>query len=98
MLHFSDKKGAKKTLNEGEQSAGRRFADVTKGHGPPAPPTDALAAAPVLIVEESATSPRRFASNCKRAAILLPREFTLLEYLMRRPGPVVTRAMLLEDV
>jgi DNA-binding response OmpR family regulator len=36
--------------------------------------------------------------NCKRAAILLPREFTLLEYLMRRPGQVVTRAMLLEDV
>jgi two-component system OmpR family response regulator len=29
---------------------------------------------------------------------LLPREFTLLEYLMRRPGQIVTRAMLLEDV
>jgi two-component system, OmpR family, response regulator len=29
---------------------------------------------------------------------LLPREFTLLEYFMRRPGQVVTRAMLLEDV
>jgi two-component system OmpR family response regulator len=29
---------------------------------------------------------------------LLPREFKLLEYLMRRPGQVVTRAMLLEDV
>jgi two-component system, OmpR family, response regulator len=28
----------------------------------------------------------------------LPREFTLLEYFMRRPGQVVTRAMLLEDV
>ncbi len=29
---------------------------------------------------------------------ILPREFHLLEYLMRRPGQVVTRAMLLEDV
>ena len=29
---------------------------------------------------------------------LLPREFTLLEYFMRRPGRIVTRAMLLEDV
>ncbi len=29
---------------------------------------------------------------------LLPREFRLLEYLMRRVGQVVTRAMLLEDV
>ena len=33
-----------------------------------------------------------------RAIELLPREFKLLEYLMRRPGQVVTRAMLLEDV
>lgn len=29
---------------------------------------------------------------------LLPREFRLLEYLMRRPGQVLTRSMLLEDV
>jgi len=29
---------------------------------------------------------------------LLPREFTLLEYLMRRPGQVVTRALLFEEV
>jgi two-component system, OmpR family, response regulator len=29
---------------------------------------------------------------------LLPREFTLLEYFMRRPGQIVTRTMLLEDV
>ena len=29
---------------------------------------------------------------------LLPREFRLLEYFMRRPNQVVTRAMLLEDV
>lgn len=29
---------------------------------------------------------------------LLPREFKLLEYFMRRPGQVVTRAMLLEEV
>ena len=29
---------------------------------------------------------------------LLPREFKLLDYLMRRPGQVLTRAMLLENV
>jgi two-component system, OmpR family, response regulator len=29
---------------------------------------------------------------------LLPREFKLLEYMMRRPGQTVTRAMLFEDV
>ncbi len=29
---------------------------------------------------------------------LLPREFALLEYFMRRPGQIVTRTMLLEDV
>jgi two-component system OmpR family response regulator len=33
-----------------------------------------------------------------RTVDLLPREFKLLEYFMRRPGQVVTRAMLLEDV
>ena len=34
----------------------------------------------------------------EREIELLPREFRLLEYLMRRPGQVLTRAMLLEDV
>jgi two-component system OmpR family response regulator len=34
----------------------------------------------------------------ERRIELLPREFRLLEYLMRRPGQVVTRAMLLEEV
>jgi two-component system, OmpR family, response regulator len=29
---------------------------------------------------------------------LLPREFKLLEYFLRRPGQVITREMLLEDV
>jgi len=29
---------------------------------------------------------------------LLPREFRLLEYMMRRPDTVLTRTMLLEDV
>jgi len=29
---------------------------------------------------------------------LLPREFQLLEYMMRREGQVLTRAMLLENV
>ncbi len=33
-----------------------------------------------------------------RSVELLPREFKLLEYFMRRPGQIVTRAMLLEDV
>lgn len=33
-----------------------------------------------------------------RSLELLPREFKLLEYLMRRDGQVVTRAMLLEDL
>ena len=33
-----------------------------------------------------------------RLVDLVPREFKLLEYLMRRPGQTVTRAMLLEDV
>jgi two-component system OmpR family response regulator len=29
---------------------------------------------------------------------LLPREFKLLEYFLRRPGQLITRAMLLKDV
>src|SRR5262249_4557652 len=29
---------------------------------------------------------------------LMPREFQLLEFLMRRPGQIITRAMLLEGV
>ena len=33
-----------------------------------------------------------------RSIDLLPREFKLLEYFMRRPGEIVTRSMLLEDV
>ena len=33
-----------------------------------------------------------------RPVELLPREFKLLEYFMRHPGQIVTRAMLLEDV
>jgi two-component system, OmpR family, response regulator len=33
-----------------------------------------------------------------RLVELVPREFKLLEYFMRRPGQTVTRAMLLEDV
>jgi two-component system OmpR family response regulator len=40
----------------------------------------------------------RVARRDGRAIEILPREFRLLEYLMRRPGQVVTRAMLLEDV
>ena len=34
----------------------------------------------------------------ERTIDLLPREFKLLEYFMRRPNQIVTRAMLLEDV
>jgi two-component system, OmpR family, response regulator len=33
-----------------------------------------------------------------RLVDLVPREFKLLEYFMRRPGQTITRAMLLEDV
>jgi two-component system OmpR family response regulator len=40
----------------------------------------------------------REARRAGRPIDLLPREFKLLEYLMRRPGQVITRAMLLEDV
>ncbi len=40
----------------------------------------------------------RTARRGDRAFDLLPTEFKLLEYFMRRPGQVVTRTMLLEDV
>jgi two-component system, OmpR family, response regulator len=40
----------------------------------------------------------RKASRGTRALDLLPREFKLLEYLARREGQIVTRAMLLQDV
>lgn len=40
----------------------------------------------------------RTARRGARAVELLPTEFKLLEYLMRRAGQVVTRGMLLEDV
>ncbi|MDE1150049.1 MAG: response regulator transcription factor [Azospirillaceae bacterium] len=40
----------------------------------------------------------REASRDGRPVELLPREFKLLEYLMRHPAQVITRAMLLEDV
>ncbi len=40
----------------------------------------------------------RTARRGERALELLPTEFKLLEYFMRRPGQTVTRTMLLEDV
>ncbi|QBR72254.1 DNA-binding response regulator [Beijerinckiaceae bacterium] len=40
----------------------------------------------------------RTACRGERILDLLPTEFKLLEYLMRRPGQIVTRTMLLEDV
>jgi len=40
----------------------------------------------------------RTAKRGERVIELLPREFKLLEYLMRRPDRVVTRDMMLEDV
>ncbi len=40
----------------------------------------------------------RTARRGDRVLPLLPREFNLLEYFMRHPNQVVTRAMLLEDV
>lgn len=41
---------------------------------------------------------KRTAARGERALDLLPTEFKLLEYLMRHPGQIVTRTMLLEDV
>ena len=40
----------------------------------------------------------RTAYRARRGLDLLPREFRLLEYMMRREGQVLTRAMLLENV
>ena len=40
----------------------------------------------------------RVAKRGEREIELLPREFKLLEYMMRRPDQVVTRDMMLEDV
>ena len=40
----------------------------------------------------------RSAMRSKRVLDLLPTEFKLLEYLMRRPSQVITRTMFLEDV
>ena len=40
----------------------------------------------------------RIAKRGDRAIDLLPREFRLLEYMMRRKEQVLTRAMLLEEV
>ena len=41
---------------------------------------------------------KRTARRSAREIELLPREFTLLEYMMRRAGQTVTRSMLFEDV
>ena len=41
---------------------------------------------------------KRTAERCDRAVDLLPREFRLLEYMMRRQEQLLTRAMLLEEV
>jgi two-component system OmpR family response regulator len=41
---------------------------------------------------------KRSARRGDRAIDLLPREFRLLEYMMRRSGQLLTRAMLLEEV
>ena len=41
---------------------------------------------------------RRAVTRAGKRIELQPREFRLLEYLMRRPGQVVTRTMLLEGV
>ncbi len=38
------------------------------------------------------------ATRAGRALDLLPRELKLLDYLVRRPGRIVTRSMLLQDV
>ena len=66
---------------------------------------DALGAAPGLrrgaaIARRPARDGPRSRKVCRdgREIDLLPREFKLLEYFMRRPGQVVTRQMLLEDI
>jgi two-component system OmpR family response regulator len=41
---------------------------------------------------------KRTAKRAERTIDLLPREFRLLEYMMRRKGQMLTRAMLLEEV
>lgn len=56
-------------------------------------PCTTLAAGP-LVMDLIA----RIVTREGRIIALLPREFALLEYLMRHAGTVVTRAMLLEDV
>ena len=58
-----------------------------------AEPRTTLAAGPLVMDLIARTVTRE-----GRAVALLPREFALLEYLMRHAGMVVTRAMLLEDV
>ncbi len=56
-------------------------------------PRSKLAAGPLVMDLIARTVTRE-----GRIIALLPREFALLEYLMRHAGTVVTRAMLLEDV
>lgn len=41
---------------------------------------------------------KRTVMRAGRSIILLPREFMLLEYFMRRPSQIVTREMLLRDI
>jgi len=66
---------------------------------------DALArrvdAAPATVLRVGALNMDLIARKVRRDGReidLLPREFKLLEYFMRRPGQVATRQMLLEDV
>ncbi len=60
-----------------------------------------LAAAPATELQAGSLTMDLIARKVRRngrAIDLLPREFKLLEYFMRRPGQVATRQMLLEEV
>ncbi len=60
-----------------------------------------VAAAPATELRAGSLTMDRIARKVRRNGReidLLPREFKLLEYFMRRPGQVATRQMLLEDV
>ncbi|MFG1403716.1 response regulator transcription factor [Xanthobacter sediminis] len=60
----------------------------------PAEPKETLLRVGSLELDLISTTARRG----EREIDLLPREFRLLEYLMRRPGQTITRAMLFQDV
>jgi two-component system, OmpR family, response regulator len=53
---------------------------------------------PLRVGDLELDAPTRTVRNGSRRAALTPREYALLEYLMRRPGVVHTRSMIAEHV